>query len=430
MAHDVFISYSHKDKAVADAICAHLESEGIRCWYAPRNIPPGETWAGAIPGAIEEARIFVVVFTDHYNSSPQVIREVNLAVSAGATIIPFRLTRSEPEGDMGYYLGAVHWLDALNESLSRSIEALGRRCRGVLSGEQIQDVPGDGHDEKPKSKRWLIAGIGIAAATVTALLLIILPRIIPGTEPVTETEAPAEEQQAEIIPLFGDEISCFPDLNAKPGSNVTFGHYWIKNGPEKDAETDPEPLTWRVLEMDESSMLLMSAKVIEIYPYSDTEDDVTWETSAVRKWLNGEFLSKAFTAAEMACIEVSDVPATINSNYTSTPQGNDTKDRVYLLSSSEAARYEMTKIKKLPTVTARIRIEKADLVSVNKTAFFWTRTMGRSSREASYVSPFAFVMYDGDSAYYRTFGIVPVIRVNKYSVIAASGMVGADEQER
>ena len=31
MAHDVFISYSKKDKAVADAICARLEQDGVRC---------------------------------------------------------------------------------------------------------------------------------------------------------------------------------------------------------------------------------------------------------------------------------------------------------------------------------------------------------------------------------------------------------------
>ena len=34
MAHDVFISYSTKDKVIADAICANLENRGIRCWIA------------------------------------------------------------------------------------------------------------------------------------------------------------------------------------------------------------------------------------------------------------------------------------------------------------------------------------------------------------------------------------------------------------
>ena len=37
----VFISHSSKDRVTADAICAHLESAGINCWIAPRNIEPG-----------------------------------------------------------------------------------------------------------------------------------------------------------------------------------------------------------------------------------------------------------------------------------------------------------------------------------------------------------------------------------------------------
>jgi len=34
MAHDVFISYSAEDKPIADAVCAALEAEHIRCWIA------------------------------------------------------------------------------------------------------------------------------------------------------------------------------------------------------------------------------------------------------------------------------------------------------------------------------------------------------------------------------------------------------------
>jgi hypothetical protein len=37
----VFISHSSNDRATADAICAHLESAGIKCWIAPRDIEPG-----------------------------------------------------------------------------------------------------------------------------------------------------------------------------------------------------------------------------------------------------------------------------------------------------------------------------------------------------------------------------------------------------
>ena len=56
MAHDVFISYSSKDKPTADAACAVLEAKGIRCWIAPRDITPGADWGEAIVDGINGAR--------------------------------------------------------------------------------------------------------------------------------------------------------------------------------------------------------------------------------------------------------------------------------------------------------------------------------------------------------------------------------------
>ncbi|HEY4124610.1 MAG TPA: toll/interleukin-1 receptor domain-containing protein, partial [Rhizomicrobium sp.] len=76
MAHDVFISYSSKDKTAADAACAVLESKGIRCWIAPRDITPGNDWGETIVGAIHSARAFLLIFSGNANTSPQIKREV------------------------------------------------------------------------------------------------------------------------------------------------------------------------------------------------------------------------------------------------------------------------------------------------------------------------------------------------------------------
>ncbi len=47
MAHDIFVSYAHQDRTVANAVLATLEAHGIRCWIAPRDILPGSDW-GAV----------------------------------------------------------------------------------------------------------------------------------------------------------------------------------------------------------------------------------------------------------------------------------------------------------------------------------------------------------------------------------------------
>lgn len=145
--HDVFISYSHKDAQVADAICHNLEEAGIRCWYAPRNIAPGAEWADAIIEALEACSIVVLVFTDFSNASRQVQREVDTAVSLGKTIIPFKRTQADPTGSMRYYLSTLHWLDAVDAPLDSSIQELVGRARAILdyekSGGQQSDVDGE-----------------------------------------------------------------------------------------------------------------------------------------------------------------------------------------------------------------------------------------------------------------------------------------------
>ena len=134
MAHEVFISYSTKDKAVADAVCARLEQDNCRCWYAPRDILPGADWAGSIIEAIEQSKVMVLIFTDFANESRQVLREINNAVRCGVVIVPFRLTKTTPSGSMRYYLSTVHWLDALDGEQEENTRLLSELVRSVLAG--------------------------------------------------------------------------------------------------------------------------------------------------------------------------------------------------------------------------------------------------------------------------------------------------------
>ena len=130
--HEVFISYSSKNKNIADAIVADLEQNNIRCWYAPRDIYPGEDWAGTIKNAIESTKIFVLVFTDESNRSHQVTNEVTLAVNSGKIIIPFRLTGTNMNDTLLYYLSSVHWLDAVSQPLNKNIETLRQQIEALL----------------------------------------------------------------------------------------------------------------------------------------------------------------------------------------------------------------------------------------------------------------------------------------------------------
>ena len=138
MAHDVFISYSSKDKIAADALCATLEAHGILCWIAPRNISYGSDYGEAIVDGINESRVMVLVFSSHANTSPHIKREVDRAVSKSLTIIPIRIEDVAPTRALEYYISPVHWLDAVAPPLEPHLEALAGKIQILLSKAGVE----------------------------------------------------------------------------------------------------------------------------------------------------------------------------------------------------------------------------------------------------------------------------------------------------
>lgn len=124
MSFDVFISYASKDKIVADAVCARLESAGIRCWIAPRDIVAGTSYGEAIIDAIHGAKVMVLVFSSSANASGHIPKEVERAVSSGVAILPFRIEDVAPGKSLDYFIGSVHWLDAMTPPMEKHLDHL------------------------------------------------------------------------------------------------------------------------------------------------------------------------------------------------------------------------------------------------------------------------------------------------------------------
>src|ERR1700688_986528 len=112
MARDVFISYSQPDHTCAFELVARLESEGINCWIAPRDIAPSADWAAEIMDAISSVRVMILIFSASSNLSPQVRREVERAVHKQLSVLPFRIENVLPSKSLEYFLSAQHWMDA------------------------------------------------------------------------------------------------------------------------------------------------------------------------------------------------------------------------------------------------------------------------------------------------------------------------------
>lgn len=123
----VFLSYSSKDRNVADNLCAKLEANGIKVWYAPRNInsAEGRDYASAIVEAIKECSHCVVIISKNSLQSFHVLNEIDLAFSEmkrGMRLIPLKIDEQEMGQAFRYYLSRQHWMDACLPPLEKRLE--------------------------------------------------------------------------------------------------------------------------------------------------------------------------------------------------------------------------------------------------------------------------------------------------------------------
>jgi hypothetical protein len=128
----IFISYASQDKAAAVEVCEVLESVGLPCWIAPRNIRPGKNFGEEIILAIRDCRILVLLLSPSANKSPHVLQEVDRAFSQARDILILRLEDVEARGALEYYLSGKQWLDAFSLPLKPHLGRLCERAWEIL----------------------------------------------------------------------------------------------------------------------------------------------------------------------------------------------------------------------------------------------------------------------------------------------------------
>jgi Flp pilus assembly protein TadD len=149
MAHDIFVSYAHQDRTVANAVLATLEAHGIRCWIAPRDILPGSDWGASIIDALQEAKAMVLVFSSGSNDSEQIKREVERAVHQGIAVVPFRIEDVLPNKTLEYFISTQHWLDALTPPLEDHLNHLAETMTVLLAQKGGKERPPHLGGEEP-----------------------------------------------------------------------------------------------------------------------------------------------------------------------------------------------------------------------------------------------------------------------------------------
>jgi len=162
----VFISYSQADKKAAETICRRLEKAELSCWIAPRNIPPGKTWAEFIPDAIARSRVMVLLLSAKANESRQVKKEVDIADNKNIPIIPFRIEDVPLSKALEYHLAGTQWLDAYTPPLSRHLSRLEETVRSIVGRER-----GDESSAKARRLPWRLIAAAAAILIVAGIIV-------------------------------------------------------------------------------------------------------------------------------------------------------------------------------------------------------------------------------------------------------------------
>jgi len=189
--------------------------------------------------------------------------------------------------------------------------------------------------------------------------------------------------------------------NIKVGDTYKFGSY------EQDNKTSngKEEIEWIVLDKDGMSLLLISKYALDCQQYNTAYTSVTWETCSLRKWLNGTFLNAAFSSEEQNSI----ISSTVRS-YSTSP-GNNTTDKVFLLSITEANKYFSSDSARQCQGTAYCYAQGAYKCG-NGNCCWWLRSPGDRSDLAAVVRDSGSVYSHGGDVNHDIFAVRPALWIN------------------
>lgn len=233
------------------------------------------------------------------------------------------------------------------------------------------------------------------------------------------------------------------NIGGSQKDNVFFGNYFQSNRTTKD------PVKWRVLSNAGRQLFLLSDQNLDALQYHTEREDVTWETSTIRSWLNGydassntggsngidytgdNFLDTAFSAKEQTAIAETAVVNDDNTDYNenaSTDAGKDTTDRIFLLSLTETYNKKYFPNYCFSTNTAYV----ADggkfgysMYGVGESDSWWLRSPGSDQSRAAFIDwEDGSSVTDGNPVNNKEIAVRPAFNLNLSSVLFTSAAAG------
>ncbi len=282
--------------------------------------------------------------------------------------------------------------DMTSSSISQNSSAI--RQKGILFDQHISKeskaeskLPAKGKN-KISPVEWIILGMALILAAVTIWPLIF-------QRPTSENSSSADTSNTQ---------NRFSSISQ--GDIISFGRY------EQDNKTEngPEPIYWRVLSVGNTSALLISQYGLDAKTYHLSEETVTWETSGVRQWLNEYFYDTAFNREEKGYVENTFILNSDNPTY-NVQGGNNTQDKVFLLSINEVKRYFEKEADRESECTLYARMAGASENDMGK-CWWWLRSPGADDQRAAYVNQNGHILQYGYDVFFNSGAVRPAIKIS------------------
>lgn len=225
----------------------------------------------------------------------------------------------------------------------------------------------------------------------------------------------------------------------EPGSSTSYQNangyyintvYWFKF----------EPIQWRVLSNTNGELFVMAEKILASRAYNQVETDITWETCNMRSWLNNEFYYEAFNATDRAKIKTSTV-LNENSPWYGTNGGNNTNDKLFLLSYGEARNpaysFSSSTGKDMTRVAQGTDYARSQGLYVTTNSFYyessrwWLRSPSFNPYDAGLVGYDGEIYSDSnyDAVSYTCWGVRPALKINRTSDTFTSEIVDSGSSD-
>ena len=221
----MFISYASADSAVAEGVCEVLERAGVACWIAPRDVTPGTFYASSIVHAIDNTKAIVLILSQHAQSSPHVLREVERAASKRHPIVSMRTDQAPLPADLQYFLNTSQWLDASGGDAARVMPKLLAAVKLAISKPAAVPGAAPASPAPPSSTTRPPNRTAIAAASLVGLLIagfaidrlwLSSRRAAPTTAPTLATSTPPTALAASSTPAHSVAVLPFTNMSGDP----------------------------------------------------------------------------------------------------------------------------------------------------------------------------------------------------------------------